>query len=384
MEKFNSTLCQMLSFYVSPRHDDWDQCVPFVSFAYHSSVQASTKESPFYLLYGRDARLPIDAAYQSYRRWSEIGVADYARSVALRLTEASDLARKYIGMAQERQKRNYDKRVKATEYSVGDKVYNYTPVWQAGECKKFVHTWRGPLTLRLIKYPNLCLFDEKAHHKPLSWAHVNRVKCAYGFESATEEPNPQIEIPTLEDHDVERAETAPVVTDQSHHYNLRPRVSTFTVGTVYVVSGDLRLGVIQGWAMVIPPKSNPPVLTAKISDVRKPLLGKPNKRIPKLPQKLSAALDNTRILDLGQIGMRSPLEPREGQCIRCTGFGHVYRVCPSLSDREKDLVRRGQGDAVGVALLQMYKTDPKAKRLLSIKQEISAGRPIADCTIVES
>ncbi|MCP3666420.1 MAG: transposase family protein, partial [Gammaproteobacteria bacterium] len=79
-EKFNSTLCQMLSFYVSPRHDDWDQCVPFVSFAYRSSVQASTKESPFYLLYGRDARLPIDAAYQSYRRWSEIGVADYARS----------------------------------------------------------------------------------------------------------------------------------------------------------------------------------------------------------------------------------------------------------------------------------------------------------------
>ncbi len=137
--KFNSTLCQMLSFYVGPRHDDWDNCVEFVCFAYRSSVQASTKESPFYLLYGRDPRLPIDAAYQAYRRWSEIDVTDYARDVALRLTEAHDLALKYIDSAQEKQKRNYDRRVNDTNYSVGDKVYKYTPVWQTGECKKFVH-----------------------------------------------------------------------------------------------------------------------------------------------------------------------------------------------------------------------------------------------------
>ena len=32
---------------------DWDRHLPFVLFAYHNSVQESTKESPFYLLHGR-------------------------------------------------------------------------------------------------------------------------------------------------------------------------------------------------------------------------------------------------------------------------------------------------------------------------------------------
>ncbi len=39
-----------------------------------------------------------------------------------------------------------------------------------------------------------------------------------------------------------------------------------------------------------------------------------------------------------------------------------------------ELLRRGQGDAVSVAILHMYKTDPKAKCLLSIKADISASQ----------
>ncbi|MCP3667793.1 MAG: DDE-type integrase/transposase/recombinase, partial [Gammaproteobacteria bacterium] len=208
-EKFNATLCQMLSFYVRPRHDDWDDYVPFVSFAYRTSMQASTRESPFYLMYGRDARLPIDAAYQAYRRWSEIDVTDYARNIALRLTEAHELALKYIESAQEKQKRNYDKRVNATNYSICDDMYKYTPVWQVGECKKFVHMWHGPLTIRLIKYPNLCLFDPESPQKPLSWVHVNQVKRAY----VAEPQDMGTETVSQRDHSPERMETAPVATE---------------------------------------------------------------------------------------------------------------------------------------------------------------------------
>jgi hypothetical protein len=57
VEKFNSTLTAMLSK-VAESGKDWDRHLPFVLFAYRNSVQESTKESPFYLLYGRDARLP--------------------------------------------------------------------------------------------------------------------------------------------------------------------------------------------------------------------------------------------------------------------------------------------------------------------------------------
>ena len=37
---------------------NWDSHLPFTLFAYRTSIQESTKESPFFLLYGRDAKLP--------------------------------------------------------------------------------------------------------------------------------------------------------------------------------------------------------------------------------------------------------------------------------------------------------------------------------------
>ena len=47
--------------YVSEHQKDWDHFIPYALFAYRTAVQASTNETPFYLMYGRDPRLPIDA-----------------------------------------------------------------------------------------------------------------------------------------------------------------------------------------------------------------------------------------------------------------------------------------------------------------------------------
>ena len=50
---------------MSSRHDDWDDVVDFVVFAYNTSRQESTGATPFYLLYGREAVLLIDVALGS-------------------------------------------------------------------------------------------------------------------------------------------------------------------------------------------------------------------------------------------------------------------------------------------------------------------------------
>ena len=62
VERFNATLCEGLSMYVSTHQKDWDKHLPLVLFAYRVSPNATKGESPFYLLYGREPRLPIDAA----------------------------------------------------------------------------------------------------------------------------------------------------------------------------------------------------------------------------------------------------------------------------------------------------------------------------------
>ena len=60
VERFNKTLATMISMYVSERHKDWDEFLPLVLFAYRTSLHDSVKDTPFFLLYGRDAKLPLD------------------------------------------------------------------------------------------------------------------------------------------------------------------------------------------------------------------------------------------------------------------------------------------------------------------------------------
>ena len=63
VERFNSTLCQSLSMYVSKNQKDWDDFIPLVLFAHRTSVLEAIGDSPFYVLYGREPRLPVDVKY---------------------------------------------------------------------------------------------------------------------------------------------------------------------------------------------------------------------------------------------------------------------------------------------------------------------------------
>ena len=62
VERFTRTLIDMLSTTTDSGEQDWDLKLPFILFAYRATPQASTGESPFFLLYGRDPRLPTEAA----------------------------------------------------------------------------------------------------------------------------------------------------------------------------------------------------------------------------------------------------------------------------------------------------------------------------------
>lgn len=64
-EKFNHTLCKMLSSYTNETQTNWDLFLPMALFAYRTSIQKSSNESPFKLLFAREARLPADIDHLS-------------------------------------------------------------------------------------------------------------------------------------------------------------------------------------------------------------------------------------------------------------------------------------------------------------------------------
>ncbi|MBW0548725.1 hypothetical protein O181_088440 [Austropuccinia psidii MF-1] len=53
-ERVNQILEQYLWMYVSYHQDDWNTWLPLAEFAYNNSDHSSTKQSPFFTVYGRD------------------------------------------------------------------------------------------------------------------------------------------------------------------------------------------------------------------------------------------------------------------------------------------------------------------------------------------
>ena len=101
VERFNRTLIDMIAKSTDSEGRDWDVRLPFLLFAYRATPQASTGESPFALLYGRDCQLPTEAALNPPMERDLIALDDYKSLAVARMTEAWQLAKDKIEMAKE-------------------------------------------------------------------------------------------------------------------------------------------------------------------------------------------------------------------------------------------------------------------------------------------
>ena len=142
-ERFNRTLTDMLAKKVDKSGRDWDTHLPFVLFAYRTSVQESTKESPFYLLYGRDPRLPTTLEMGAIN-YEEVDIDNYKNEISIKLAEAWKLARRNNKTAQGNQKLQYDRNSKPPKFRVGDRVFVYMPSAKACKAYKFARPFYGP------------------------------------------------------------------------------------------------------------------------------------------------------------------------------------------------------------------------------------------------
>ena len=144
VERFNRTLTAMLAKTVERGGKNWDQQLPFVLFAYRASQQQSTLESPFFLLYGRDPRLPTDCIMQPRKARRVVDLREYGADLASHMGEAWDLARQCIHKAQKKQKHYYDKKARPPNFRVGDRVFLFKPAEKTGPLRKFARPYHGP------------------------------------------------------------------------------------------------------------------------------------------------------------------------------------------------------------------------------------------------
>ncbi|MCP3663176.1 MAG: hypothetical protein GY696_11890 [Gammaproteobacteria bacterium] len=103
VERLNRMIPNLLAHYVSKDQTTWDRHLPLALMAAHVNPQESTKESPLYLLYGQDALLPLDAAFDYYvSPYVDAEDLPYSEQLQWRLSTAWRKAQENIGLTQQR------------------------------------------------------------------------------------------------------------------------------------------------------------------------------------------------------------------------------------------------------------------------------------------
>ena len=119
---------------------DWEDHIRKVCMAYNSSVQASTGYTPFFLMFGRQARIPVDVMYGTPNSSTQT-IHEYAVTPRKQMDKAF---RKHSLTNHIRHKEIYDRKVHGKPYSNGDLVWLHNPASCRGASKKLCHPWSGP------------------------------------------------------------------------------------------------------------------------------------------------------------------------------------------------------------------------------------------------
>ena len=127
-ERMNQTVTKSLLKYINADQNDWDEHLESVLFSYRTSVHATTKYTPFFLMYGREAILPIQLQTGNVDNGHTlVAITDieseaqkYATQLDMIRTETFTKVASNVENAQTKQKLYYDRKHTKAEFQLGN------------------------------------------------------------------------------------------------------------------------------------------------------------------------------------------------------------------------------------------------------------------------
>lgn len=182
-ERFNQTIKNMLAKFANSHKDTWSLYVDTCVFAYNTSRHDSSKISPFEVMFGRRATLPVDVELQKktseelLEDFQTLDEAKYDAVVVERKKHREERLKQVkanIVVAQKKQKEYYDqKRAMPKHYKVGALVLlkDHTRKKRKGGALDL--RWHGPFTIHKVLPRGIyALADDKGHIRKATGAHL--------------------------------------------------------------------------------------------------------------------------------------------------------------------------------------------------------------------
>ena len=121
-ERFNRTLHELLRTLPPEKKRRWSEHLKELCYAYNATPHASTSYSPFYLMFGRDPRLPIDRLVDTEEE--RFTPSDWVTKHQMELREAHKRASDMLKRQAETRKKHFDskRRTKEGTIAVGTRV----------------------------------------------------------------------------------------------------------------------------------------------------------------------------------------------------------------------------------------------------------------------
>ena len=164
-ERVHQTLQRMIGKLDPENCWKWPEHIGSVLIAYNATRSQVTGYSPYFLMFGWRPRLPVDLLFPTVntREWTRT-IDEYVKALYERLTECLQLAQESASKEAKRQKRLYDRKVRAVELRPGDRVLVRLDAFR-GQCRKLKNRWGDDIhTVINRKADGIPVYEVKNEH----------------------------------------------------------------------------------------------------------------------------------------------------------------------------------------------------------------------------
>ena len=145
VKRVHQTLRRMIAKMDPDKRAKWPSHLGPILIAYNATRSLITCYSPYFLMFGRRPRLPVDLLFLTIRQYENSRTTDkYVTSLYDKQKSALALARDTAILEAQRQKRHYDCKAGAVELHLGDQVLVKLDAFR-GQRRKLKNWWGDAL-----------------------------------------------------------------------------------------------------------------------------------------------------------------------------------------------------------------------------------------------